>query len=91
MFPADIAALPDLQAQDTLNSAAFHDTVAAWDKEFGYFVDSINGTLRYGGTGNDSLSGSKNRDAIIGLQNDDVITGNNGDDLLDGGSGNDSL
>ncbi|MEQ1902778.1 MAG: calcium-binding protein [Pirellulaceae bacterium] len=45
----------------------------------------------YGGTGNDSLTGSSTTNYIYGLGGDDVISGVQGNDYLFGDAGNDSF
>ncbi len=45
----------------------------------------------FGGTGNDTITGSSNADTLAGQDDDDTLAGGGGDDLLDGGAGNDTL
>lgn len=48
-------------------------------------------TVRVGGNGNDTLTGTANADMLFGENGDDTLSGLDGNDLLCGGRGNDSL
>lgn len=49
------------------------------------------GVDRFGGNGNDTLTGGAGDDHLFGGNGNDVLNGGDGDDLLDGGNGNDVL
>ncbi|MBF0309281.1 MAG: hypothetical protein HQL56_07115 [Magnetococcales bacterium] len=62
----------------------------------GTFLDAtaldLLGNTRWGGEGNDTLTGYDNTaDILYGLDGNDSLSGKDGDDLLDGGAGNDIL
>jgi Ca2+-binding RTX toxin-like protein len=48
-------------------------------------------TVRVGGTGNDTLTGTAGADLILGQNGNDTLSGQDGNDLLCGGNGNDIL
>ncbi len=49
------------------------------------------GSILYGGEGNDTLNGRSGDDFLYGGEGDDTLNGNGGNDVLDGGAGNDRL
>ncbi len=49
------------------------------------------GSILYGGEGNDTLNGRSGDDFLYGGEGDDTLNGDAGDDVLDGGTGNDRL
>jgi VCBS repeat-containing protein len=57
----------------------------------GQATGSVPVTVRVGGNGNDTLTGTKGADLLFGQNGNDTLTGGDGNDLLCGGNGNDTL
>jgi Ca2+-binding RTX toxin-like protein len=63
-----------------------NDTITAVDANIGQVRLFLNG-----GTGNDTITGSRDGDSISGDGGDDLVFGGLGNDSVDGGDGNDTL
>jgi hypothetical protein len=68
------------------NDGVANDGAAGERDDIGADVKAL-----YGGTGNDTLTGSPTRDVLVGDTGDDKVTGGGGDDALYGSSGNDTV
>lgn len=53
-------------------------------------TDDMYQQIRFGGTGNDPLTGGILDDRLYGMGGDDILTGGEGNDTLEGGFGNDT-
>ena len=69
-----------------IDGQADNDTITAADANIGDVRMFLNG-----GTGNDTITGSRDSDSINGDGGDDSIVGGLGNDSADGGEGNDTL
>lgn len=69
-----------------IDGQADNDTITAFDANIGDVRLFLNG-----GTGNDTITGSRDGDSINGDGGDDSILGSLGNDSVDGGDGNDTL
>lgn len=69
-----------------VDGQADNDTITAFDTNIGSVRLRLNG-----GTGNDTITGSRNDDVIQGDGGDDSIIAGLGNDHVDGGDGNDTL
>jgi len=69
-----------------IDGQADNDTITAFDSNIGDVRLFLNG-----GTGNDTITGSRDGDSINGDGGDDSIIGGLGNDSADGGEGNDTL
>lgn len=69
-----------------IDGQADNDTITAFDANIGDVRLFLNG-----GTGNDTITGSRDGDRINGDGGDDSVTGGLGNDTVDGGEGNDTL
>ena len=69
-----------------IDGQADNDTITAADANIGDVRMFLNG-----GTGNDTITGSRDGDSINGDGGDDSVLGGLGDDTVDGGEGNDIL
>ncbi|NQV24715.1 MAG: hypothetical protein HQ518_10130, partial [Rhodopirellula sp.] len=69
-----------------IDGQADNDTITAFDSNIGQVRLFLNG-----GTGNDTITGSRDNDSINGDGGDDSIVGGLGNDNIDGGDGNDTL
>jgi Ca2+-binding RTX toxin-like protein len=75
-----------LGAMDNESSGRVLDGGGGNDRLYGF-----DAALLYGGSGNDTLTGSASADVLFGGSGDDQLHGGAGNDWLDGGSGNDLL
>jgi Ca2+-binding RTX toxin-like protein len=69
-----------------IDGQADNDTITAVDANIGKVRLFLNG-----GTGNDTITGSRDGDSINGDGGDDLVFGGLGNDSVDGGDGNDTL
>lgn len=69
-----------------IDGQADNDTITAFDANIGDVRLFLNG-----GTGNDTITGSRDGDSISGDGGDDSVFGGLGNDSVDGGDGNDTL
>ncbi len=69
-----------------IDGQADNDTITAVDANIGEVRLRLNG-----GTGNDTITGSRDSDSINGDGGDDLVFGGLGNDSVDGGDGNDTL
>jgi Ca2+-binding RTX toxin-like protein len=69
-----------------IDGQADNDTITAFDSNIGDVRLFLNG-----GTGNDTITGSRDGDSINGDGGDDSVLGGLGNDTVDGGEGNDIL
>ena len=69
-----------------IDGQADNDTITAADSNIGDVRMFLNG-----GTGNDTITGSRDGDSISGDGGDDSVLGGLGNDTVDGGEGNDTL
>lgn len=69
-----------------VDGQADDDTISALDANIGDVRMFLNG-----GTGNDTITGSRDSDSINGDGGDDSVVGGLGNDRIDGGDGNDTL
>ena len=69
-----------------IDGQADNDTITAVDANIGDVRMFLNG-----GTGNDTITGSRDGDSINGDGGDDSVLGGLGNDTVDGGEGNDTL
>ncbi|MDA0809743.1 MAG: M36 family metallopeptidase, partial [Planctomycetota bacterium] len=69
-----------------VDGQADNDTITAVDANIGRVRLFLNG-----GTGNDTITGSRDGDSINGDGGDDLVFGGLGNDSVDGGDGNDTL
>lgn len=82
-----ISSIADVRALVlNIDGQADNDTISAFDTNIGVVRLRLNG-----GTGNDTITGSRNNDTINGDGGDDSIIGGLGNDLVDGGDGDDIM